>query len=95
VRRYFGRKLVIYLLTFWVAATIDWLIPRFMPGDPIQSLLSRTQVAPEAVADLIAYYKALFGLDQSIPQQYLNSGSPSRTATSGAASTSPAGRSPT
>jgi peptide/nickel transport system permease protein len=72
VRRYFGRKLVIYLLTFWVAATIDWLIPRFMPGDPIQSLLSRTQVAPEAVADLIAYYKALFGLDQSIPQQYLN-----------------------
>lgn len=72
MRRYFGRKLFIYLLTFWVAATIDWMIPRFMPGDPIQSLLSRTQVAPEAVADLIAYYKSLFGLDQAIPQQYLN-----------------------
>ncbi len=72
MRRYFGRKLFIYLLTFWVAATIDWMIPRFMPGDPIQSLLSRTQVAPEAVGALIAYYRDLFGLDQSIPQQYLN-----------------------
>ena len=72
MRRYFGRKLVIYLLTFWVAATIDWMIPRFMPGDPIQSLLSRTQVAPEAVADLIAYYRALFGLDLPLWQQYLN-----------------------
>ena len=72
MRRYFGRKLFIYLLTFWVAATIDWMIPRFMPGDPIQSLLSRTQVAPEAVADLIAYYKNLFGLDVPLWQQYLN-----------------------
>ena len=25
----------IYLVTFWVAVTIDWAIPRFMPGDPI------------------------------------------------------------
>jgi peptide/nickel transport system permease protein len=72
VRRYFGRKLVIYLLTFWVAATIDWMIPRFMPGDPIQTLLSRTQVAPEAVADLRAYYEGLFGLDVPLWQQYLN-----------------------
>lgn len=72
MRRYFGRKLAIYVFTFWVAATIDWMIPRFMPGDPIQSLLSRTQVAPEAVADLIAYYKALFGLDLPLWQQYLN-----------------------
>jgi peptide/nickel transport system permease protein len=72
VGRYFGRKLAIYVFTFWIAATIDWMIPRFMPGDPIQSLLSRTQVAPEAVADLIAYYKALFGLDVPLWQQYLN-----------------------
>ena len=34
MRRYFGRKLFTYLLTFFVAATIDWMIPRFMPGDP-------------------------------------------------------------
>ena len=72
MRRYFGRKLLIYGLTFFVAATVNWMIPRFMPGDPVQSLLSRHQVAPEAVPDLIAYYNALFGLDQPIWQQYLN-----------------------
>ena len=32
MRKYFGRKLLIYLLTFFLAVTIDWLIPRFMPG---------------------------------------------------------------
>ena len=72
MRRYFGRKLSIYLLTFFVAATIDWMIPRFMPGNPVESLLSRTQVAPEAVPDLIAYYNRLFGLDRPIWEQYLN-----------------------
>ncbi len=72
MRRYFGRKLFIYALTFFVAASIDWMIPRFMPGDPVQSLLSRHQVAPEAVPNLIAYYNNLFGLDQPVLQQYLN-----------------------
>jgi peptide/nickel transport system permease protein len=72
VRRYFGRKLFIYALTFFVAATIDWMIPRFMPGNPVQTLLSRTSVAPEAVPALMAYYNNLFGLDQPILQQYLN-----------------------
>ena len=72
MRRYFGRKLFVYALTFIVAATICWLIPRFMPGDPVQSLLSRSQVPPEAVPALIDYYNRLFGLDKPILQQYLN-----------------------
>jgi peptide/nickel transport system permease protein len=72
VGRYFGRKFVIYLLTFWVAATIDWMIPRFMPGDPVQSLLSRSGVSPDALPALVDYYTKLFGLDQPLWQQYLN-----------------------
>ena len=39
--RYLARKAAIYLLTFFVAVTIDWAIPRFMPGDPVEGLLSR------------------------------------------------------
>ena len=72
MRRYFGRKLFVYLLTFVVAATIDWLIPRFMPGNPIQSLLSRSHVTPEALPALQSYYENLFGLDKPILQQYAN-----------------------
>jgi peptide/nickel transport system permease protein len=72
VGRYFGRKLLIYALTFFVAASIDWMIPRFMPGDPVQSLLSRAHVDAEALPALQAYYQNLFGLDQPIANQYLN-----------------------
>ena len=34
MKKYFARKFLFYALTFFVAVTIDWLIPRFAPGDP-------------------------------------------------------------
>ena len=40
----------IYLLTFFVAVTIDWAIPRLMPGDPIDGLISRIQAGFDGVA---------------------------------------------
>ena len=72
MRRYFGRKLLIYVLTFFLAVTIDWLIPRFMPGDPVQNMLSRAAQHPEAVEVMYGYYTRAFGLDVPIWQQYLN-----------------------
>jgi len=73
VRRYFGRKLMTYFVTFFVAATIDWLIPRFMPGDPVTQLVARTtSLSPTAAAALRDYYTRLFGFDQPLPVQYLN-----------------------
>ena len=73
MRRYFGRKLFTYLITFFVAATIDWMIPRFMPGDPIASLVSKTNgISPTAAQALYDYYNKLFGLNQPLPVQYLN-----------------------
>ena len=72
MRRYFGRKLSIYVLTFFVAVTVDWMIPRFMPGDPVQTMLSRAASNPEAYDAMYAYYTDLFGLDVPIWQQYLN-----------------------
>lgn len=73
MRRYFGRKLLLYGLTFFVAATIDWLIPRFMPGDPVRSMLARApQRSPAAVEAMTNYYSELFGLDVPMWQQYLN-----------------------
>jgi peptide/nickel transport system permease protein len=72
MRRYFGRKLLIYAVTFFVAVTVDWMIPRFMPGDPIQTMLSRASLRPESSRALYAYYTTLFGLDVPVWQQYLN-----------------------
>ncbi|WP_304451595.1 ABC transporter permease [Nocardiopsis sp. YSL2] len=71
--RYIGRKLAVYLLTFVVAVTINWMIPRFMPGDPIRSMLSRASISdPEALERMNAYYNELFGLDTPLWQQYLS-----------------------
>jgi len=72
VRRYFGRKLLIYLVTFFVAVTIDWMIPRFMPGNPVQNMLARVSVRPEAAEVMYGYYTEAFGLDAPIWKQYLN-----------------------
>jgi peptide/nickel transport system permease protein len=72
VKRYLARKLVLYLLTFFVAVTIDWLIPRLMPGDPIAGLIARIQVNPTGAEELHGYFTESFGLDQPLWRQYLN-----------------------
>jgi len=70
--RYLSRKVVIYLVTFFVAVTIDWAIPRFMPGDPIERLLARMQAQPGSAEILNDYYTEAFGFDVPLWQQYLN-----------------------
>jgi peptide/nickel transport system permease protein len=72
VNRYLARKIVLYLLTFFVAVTIDWAIPRLMPGDPIAGLISRLQTDPTAAKEMHGYFTKSFGLDQPLWQQYLN-----------------------
>ena len=72
MKRYFTRKLFIYLLTFFVAVTIDWLIPRFMPGNPVQVLLARATLRAEAAKEMYTYYTRAFGLDLPLWKQYLN-----------------------
>ena len=44
--RYLARKTLLYLMTFFVAVTVDWAIPRLMPGDPINGLIARLQTDP-------------------------------------------------
>lgn len=72
MKRYFARKLFIYMLTFFFAVTIDWLIPRFMPGNPVQNLLARASLRAEAAEVMYGYFTRAFGLDVPIWQQYLN-----------------------
>ncbi len=74
MRRYFGRKLFTYAITFVLAATIDWLIPRFMPGDPIVMLMTthESNLSPANSTALYNYYTGLFGLNMPLWQQYLN-----------------------
>jgi peptide/nickel transport system permease protein len=72
VKRYFGRKLLIYALTFFIAVTINWMIPRFMPGNPVDIMISRAGLRGDSVNLMYTYYMDAFGLNLPIWQQYLN-----------------------
>lgn len=68
--KYVLQRLLFYAFTAWAAITINFLIPRLMPGDPVQALIARFQGQLDTTA--IDSLKALFGLDEnrSLWQQY-------------------------
>jgi peptide/nickel transport system permease protein len=39
--RYFARKVGFYLLALWGAVTLNFFLPRFIPGNPVEVLLAR------------------------------------------------------
>ena len=72
MRRYLTRKIITYLLAFFVGMTIDWGIPHLMPGDPIQGLLSKFQLDSASYAALYKSFAQSFGLNVPLWQQYLD-----------------------
>ncbi len=71
---YFLRRLLIFVLTIWIAATIIWVIPRAAPGDPISAMVQRmiSQGGYVENADkIIEGWKERFGLNDPLPVQYV------------------------
>jgi hypothetical protein len=70
--RFLLRRIAFYLFTAWAAITLNFFIPRLIPGDPVQSMISRYQ--GRISADAIHSLRVLFGLDknQSTWEQYLD-----------------------
>jgi peptide/nickel transport system permease protein len=54
------------VVTIWFAVTVTFLLLRLVPGDPALAIAS-TNMTPEIRAALLAQY----GLDQSLPVQYV------------------------
>lgn len=68
--RFLARRLGFYLLTAWAAVTLNFLIPRMMPGDPVDLLVARLKgnVDPAAIDAM----KKAFGIsDANLWTQYL------------------------
>ena len=63
-------RLSLYLLTAWVAITVNFLLPRLMPGNPVQSLIGRLtgRVTPEQVHAIELAFG--IGLKQDLLHQY-------------------------
>jgi len=70
--RFVLRRTGFFLLTLWIALTINFLLPRMMPGNPALAMLAKFhgQVNPQALKALYI----LFGVNThaSLWQQYVN-----------------------
>ncbi|MEU4688384.1 ABC transporter permease [Actinoplanes sp. NPDC023714] len=70
--KYFLQRLAFYLFTAWAAITLNFLIPRMIPGDPVQALITKYQgqLSSQAIDSMYV----LFGLDKdaSIWQEYIS-----------------------
>src|SRR5690349_10306719 len=60
--RWLLRRIVFYGFAVWVALTLNFLLPRLMPGDPIGGVLQRLSPAQiQANPGIIQTYRALLG----------------------------------
>ena len=71
--RWFARRLVFYVFALWVALTINFLLPRLMPGSPLDGILQHlTPSQLSANPGIVQTYEALLGGgDNSIWEDYV------------------------
>ncbi len=68
---YVLRRLGFYLIAFWASITLNFMLPRLMPGDPVSRMLAKVQ--GQIQPDQIDHLRKLFGLDnQPMWAQYLS-----------------------
>ncbi len=69
--RYLLQRIGFYIFTAWAALTINFFIPRLIPGDPVKSMLARFQ--GQMNADAMQSLYTLFGINpnESMWSEYL------------------------
>jgi len=70
--RFMVRRFIFYIVTAWAAVTINFFIPRLMPGDPVTAIMGRLQGRIDSNAEQAL--RVLFGLDKNATlwQQYVD-----------------------
>lgn len=71
------RRLGMFLVVIWSAATVNFFVPRLGAGrDPIREKLGQLMASgglrQEGIEAMVAAYQAKFGLDQPLYVQYVN-----------------------
>ena len=73
---YIARRFGVFLIIIWLAATVNFILPRLAPVNPIREmLLQATRFGGTGKTDMekvVASYEAKFGLNQPMWKQYLN-----------------------
>src|ERR1019366_6060138 len=69
--RMLARRLSLYAVTAWVAITVNFLLPRMMPGNPVQQLIGKMtgNITPQQVHAIELAFG--IGLNQGLWAQYV------------------------
>src|SRR4051812_16943192 len=70
--RWLLRRVVFYVFAIWVAVTLNFLLPRLMPGEPVGGLLARLSPAQlQANPGIVETYRRMLGGgDESLIEAY-------------------------
>ena len=66
-KEYVARRLILFTITFFIILTINFLLPRLMPGSPVDYFLKDPSITPEEREELTRR----FGLDRDPFTQYV------------------------
>lgn len=71
---YLLRRIIMFFIVIILAATLNFIIPRLAPGDPIASVLEELRARGASTTgedQIVAAYRERFGLDLPMHEQYL------------------------
>ncbi|MDE0571939.1 ABC transporter permease [Demequina sp. B12] len=70
--RYIGRRLVIYAVTLWAAISLNFFLPRLLPGDPAAILIAKMSRNGDVTDAQLQSIRRLFGNPEaSLWTQYI------------------------
>ena len=73
-RKYYGKKLIWFLVTFVFAVVLNFVLPRLMPSDPVAAITARVAsgvTSQTAVQKIYEDYARKFGTDKPMPEQFM------------------------
>ncbi|MBQ8973594.1 MAG: ABC transporter permease, partial [Clostridia bacterium] len=72
-RKYFGKKIVWFVITLFVAVILNFILPRLMPADPVAAITGKmAQGVTDAstTREIYERYAKEFGVDKPMWQQF-------------------------
>ena len=72
-KKYFRKKIIWFLITFIVAVTLNFILPRLMPADPVAAItgkMAQGMTDATAVQEIYKRYEEEFGTNKPMYQQF-------------------------
>ncbi len=72
-RKYFGKKIISFVITFVVAVVLNFILPRLMPADPVAAItgkMAKGMTDVSAVQRVYERYAEEFGTNKTLFQQF-------------------------